>query len=316
MKTELGGLRLSAAAALTVGIVGVSFALLSNSQAILLDGLFNLCYFATTLVTFKVLRMVHRPDDDQYPFGYGYFESLVNAGKGLLILGISVIALFDSLAALLTGGRAIAVGLAVGYAMFATFTCTLTALSLHFARKRIDSPLLQADCENWVVNSIISAAVLLTFCLVPLIEALEWDMAVPYVDPVLVGFVVLVCIGVPIRMAGRAFTELLNKTPPDSVAKPVTHAIEKALAGLPTERIYTRMVRPGRTLYVIVHVVLNKRFPLEGLEQLDRIRHDVDAAVRNVHAHTVVDVLFTAHERWAAPIAPSNGAYRTNDMAP
>jgi predicted Co/Zn/Cd cation transporter (cation efflux family) len=75
MRLEKHALVLSTAAALVVGAMGIAFALMTNSRAILLDGLFNVSYFAIALLTLKVAQIIARPDDAQFPFGYGYFES-------------------------------------------------------------------------------------------------------------------------------------------------------------------------------------------------------------------------------------------------
>ncbi|MCC5812400.1 MAG: cation diffusion facilitator family transporter [Ectothiorhodospiraceae bacterium] len=303
MKAENRALLMSAAVALLMGIAGVVFAVLTNSGAILLDGLFNLTYFAVAVVTIRVARLATRPDSPEFPFGHAYFESLVNAGKGLLIFGISAVALVDSLVALFTGGRAVEAGLAILYAGFATTVCSFTAWWLRRQQKLAGSPLVDADVENWLLNSIISATVFLAFCMVPLAQWLGWNVIAAYIDPLLVACVVLIFLGVPIRLASRAIMELLNRTPPAGIADPVRLAIEQALVTQPVSRLYVRMVRPGRTLYVIIHVVLPADFPVERLATLDALRLRLDQAVRQVHPQVVVDALFTADERWAAPKA-------------
>ena len=45
------------------------------------------------LFTLRVARLLARPDDERYPFGYLFFEPLINTVKGLLILGVSAFAL-------------------------------------------------------------------------------------------------------------------------------------------------------------------------------------------------------------------------------
>ena len=140
MKTERGALLLSAAGALLVGCVGIVMWRVTGSDAILLDGLFNIIFFLTALFTVKVSRLVFQPDDEAYPFGYAYFEPLVNGLKGALILGVALLALFGSLAALATGGREIAAGAAIGYGVFATIVCGLLAFVLRRASARLSSP--------------------------------------------------------------------------------------------------------------------------------------------------------------------------------
>jgi predicted Co/Zn/Cd cation transporter (cation efflux family) len=52
----------SASGNLIIGVVGIIFAVISSSQVIMLDGLFNFTYFVTGLFTLKVARMVFTSD--------------------------------------------------------------------------------------------------------------------------------------------------------------------------------------------------------------------------------------------------------------
>lgn len=287
--------------ALLIGCAGITATLASNSQAILLDGLFNLIYFSVALVTIKVSKLASRPDSESYPFGYSYFESLVNLCKGLLILGVSIFALVDAIAALLTGGREIAAGFAVIYALFATIACSLTAWMMHRSQRYTPSPLVAADKLNWIVNSVISSAVLTAFCMVVVFERLNWNSVVAYVDSVLVIAVVLLCLGVPVRMASQALRELLNKTPEEAIAVPVREAITRALAGVDSREIRVRMVRPGRLLYVMVHIVLPEEDSNAVLTAQDALRARIDDEIRRCYSPVVCDVVFTANTHWAAP---------------
>jgi len=95
---------LSAFGNVLVGCVGIAVAVISSSQAILLDGVFNLTYFATGLFTVKVASLVARGDDERFPHGYAFFEPLINGVKGMLVLGVSIMALLGAVQALCSGG--------------------------------------------------------------------------------------------------------------------------------------------------------------------------------------------------------------------
>lgn len=301
MKTETAALVLSAIAALGLGIVGLTAAFLSNSQAILLDGLFNIAFFVTALLTLRVVQLLKRPDDARYPFGYLYFEPLINTVKGLLILGVSLFALIDALISLATGGRALVLGPALVYAAVATIACGIVMLVLRRAGPGLASPLVDADIGNWTVNTVISAGVFVAFVLAFVFERLALTTAARYVDPVLVGLVVLVSLGVPIRMAGRGLMALLNRSAPETVTTSIESLVKDALAALPTRAIYLRVVQPGRTTYVTVHVLLDEAGADLDLRTADRLRVAVVGALARKHAPIIVDIVFTTIEEYAAP---------------
>ena len=299
---EQRGLKISTAGNLIIGLVGIIVAELSHSQAIMLDGVFNLIYFATGLFTLRVARLVIGGDDERFPVGYGFFESLVNGIKGLMVLGISVMALIGALEALFSGGRAIALGYATAYGVFATAACWTLALVTHRAAKRTGSPLLNADAENWLVNGAISSAVLLAFISVFVIQQTRYSHWTPYIDPLLVLTVVMISISVPIRMAWKALMELLNRAPSPAVVESVEAAVTESLKELPVVESFVRVLQPGRTRMVSVHLVLPRDYPVSGLPELDAIRAEVQTALEQLHKPTIVDVLFTADRIWGAPV--------------
>jgi predicted Co/Zn/Cd cation transporter (cation efflux family) len=278
----------------------VLFSVLTDSQAILLDGLFNLTYFATALFTIKVASLLGRGESEEFPMGYVFFEPLVNGFKGLLILGASALALVGALEALFEGGRAISAGLATVYGVFATVACWSIALITRRSGIQSGSPLVKTDATSWTVNAAISSAVLLTFISIFVIRGTALEPLTPYVDPVLVFVVVAISLGIPIRMAWQALMEFLNRTPSAELVSEMRQAIGDSLAELPVQRLVIRVVQPGRTRMVLAHVVLPEEFAFTSLSEADRLRERADAALKDRHGTTILDLVFTTDPKWCA----------------
>ena len=77
-KTEQTALKWSAYRQSFMGILGIVFALLTRSEAILLDGFFSFIGFVMGLLTLRVARLVLQPDDEKFQFGYAFFEPFFN----------------------------------------------------------------------------------------------------------------------------------------------------------------------------------------------------------------------------------------------
>lgn len=95
-KIEQFALKLSIVGTLFMAILGFSFAYLSRSEAVMLDGVFSLVAFTMSLLTLYVSRLVIKPDDDLFHFGYARFEPLLNVCKSLIIFVICVAALMQA----------------------------------------------------------------------------------------------------------------------------------------------------------------------------------------------------------------------------
>lgn len=299
---EWRGLFASTLASCLIGCVGIGFAILSGSQAIMLDGLFNLAFFVTSLITLKVASLMRRGDTIHFPFGYAFFEPLVNGFKGVLILGVSLMALADALDSLFTGGRMISPGLATVYGIFATTACTMVAYITYRTAKKSGSPLLQTDASNWIVNTAISSAVLLTFLSIFLIRGSALEHLIPYIDPALIVVLVVVSIFIPVRIAWKALMELLNRTPSSDLQDKVEATIQKAVEDLPVQQLTVRVIQPGRSRMIAGHIVLSPEFALQSLEKLGKVKLKAYQMLQADYSNTTLDLIFTSDSRWGAPL--------------
>jgi cation diffusion facilitator family transporter len=276
-------------------------AVLTGSGAILLDAAFNLCFFATALFTLRIARLLRRPDDRAYPFGYLQFEPLIGLVKGLLIIGVGILALADSARAILGGGTEVSAGLALAYAAYSTLHCALVAWLLRRANRRTPSPLIAGDIDNWMVNLAISLGMLVAFCLALLLQRAGMEAAARYVDPALVSLVVLLTVGVPLRMSGSAVLALLQRSPDVAVVSDIERRAGQGLGELRPDRLVVRVVKPGRTTYALIHVQVGERDLAMDVAGSDQLRRAIVGAVAAAHAPAIVDVVFTGIPEFVAP---------------
>ncbi|MGI9571309.1 MAG: cation diffusion facilitator family transporter, partial [Desulfobulbia bacterium] len=96
--------------------------------------------------------------------------------------------------------------------------------------------------------------------------------------------------------------ELLNRAPSAEVVKSVEEVVSESLGDLPVVESFVRVLQPGRTRMVSVHVVLPAEYPVSSIGELDEIRTGILGALQKLHGSTFVDVLFTADRRWGAPL--------------
>jgi cation diffusion facilitator family transporter len=300
-KAEEKTLFYSAIACIATALVAALAAYFSGSQAILLDGLFNLTYFLASLFTLRVSRLVMKGDDEHYPAGYSFFEPLVNGMKGLLILGVSIMAMLGAIEALFAGGRHIDPGMAVVYAAIATGVGVIMTLVSRSGFKKSQSPLVKADADGWIVNAAVSSSVLMAFGSIFLIQDSEYAYLSPYIDPALVLVVVLISISVPIRMAWQAIQGLLNRAPSAEIVSSVRTRIEDSLGDFPVQELFVRVLQPGRIQAISIHVVLDKNYELESLKTLDEQRRKTLESLKQQHPMIVMDMLFTHEREWGAP---------------
>ena len=290
---ERRALILSAFGALVMAILGFSFALLTRSEALMLDGLFSLLGFVMTLGAIRISRLVYEPGTMQFQFGFAGFEPLFNLVKGLVIIFISLLAAYSSIVAIQAGGREIEIGWALVYAAIVTVGSILVFSLLTRAARKTGSPLLQVDAKNWMIDGAITAAVLVGFLVIYFLRDTQWSWIVPYADPLVVLVLVVISLPVPFIIIKSSVKDLLMGAPDIKLQESLRKHMLPAL----NEEGYitggTRLAKTGRMVYLYVFSLLDESQADPGVAKQDAIRRKLTSELSTVYADIEVDIFFT-----------------------
>lgn len=291
---EQRALRRSVWGNLFFAALGFGFAASSESEAILLDGFFSLVAFGMSLLTIRVAKLVQSPADDWFHFGFSSFEPMLNTVKGFLLLGVCGFSLFSAVNALLHGGRPLNPGWALVYAIVASIGAGLLAVMQHRAAKATGSPLLAVDVKNWQIDAGLSVGVGVAFLAAFLLRDSQWAHLLPFVDPALVTLLVLIMIWDPIKIVAEGVGELLAIAPEKSVQDQVHEEFARLVSDYPVDHFNLRMLKSGRTYYLLAHVVVEPDTPIASVAELDSMRAEITSGLRELHPPWEVDVVFVA----------------------
>ncbi len=298
MDKERRALTMSVVGALFMAALGFGFFLLTDSEAVLLDGFFSLVGFVMGLLTLRVARLVTEPGDEHFQFGYMAFEPMLNTVKGFIILAVCGFACASAVGAVLVGGRHINAGWGVAYAAIATVGCFAIALFQLRTAKVTGSQLVAVDARTWLVDGFMSLVVAAAFGVAYALTGTRFEHLVPYVDPGLVIALTILMLPVPIRIVMGGVGELLMVAPERSVRREVRSRVEGALDAAEMPDRVIRMVRIGREFWVLVHVLVDAERAIGTVAALDEVRARIRAAVSEVEPRMVVDVMFTGNREW------------------
>jgi cation diffusion facilitator family transporter len=296
---ERRGLWLSIIGALGMAALGIGFAILTSSDAVLLDGLFSLIGFAIGLVTLQVAKMVRRPDDATYHFGYAAYEPVLNLSKGLLMAFVSIFALVTAVQVAMAGGRSIEIGWAVVYAAAAAVGCFAIAVSQRRLARKTGSPLLDVDYRNWFIDALLSVAVGVAFVVALLLRDTRYADLLLYVDPAVVVILVGLSLPIPVKIIRENWNQLLGRAPDATLQRRAREAVLKAFGGGKACDPRIRMQQIGRFTYVQIYVLCADDTAAD-VERMDACRRSVHDALAGEFDNLALDVVFTREPRWVA----------------
>lgn len=295
---ERSALRASAYGAFLMAVIGLAFAWLTGSEAILLDGVFSGISFMMAILTLRVAHLVAQPDDEHFHYGYAHFAPLLNVIKSLLMIVLCGFALAAAVSSLLGGGRPLQVGSAVIYGILSTLGCLGFALYLRRAAARTGSVLVALDAKAWIVDTLMSGAVLVSFCAGYFIARSPYAGYVDYLDPALVTVLCLLALPIPLRVLVQNGREVLLFAPDRALQDQVDELFRTAAAGLGIEAYRIRMLKMGNTLNILVHA----RLPHESavaVHELDAVRSRFGESLEVLRMRGVADVVFVGDMAFA-----------------
>lgn len=295
---EIRAFRISALGFLIISVLGIVFAILAKSQAILLDGVYALVSVLMTVLAAQVARLVEKPSSKAFHFGYAHFEPLLNLIRGLLIFGICAYALVSTIEVLVRGGREIHAEIAIFYtALSAIWSVGIFWYQRQLARK-LGSPILAVDARTWLVDGVLYVGETGAFIVYLLLQPTALAPWLRYADPIFVLIVVGFLMKVPIMTIREGVREVLLRAPQPEVQSEVRRRMAAAMEGVPIRTIHARMVEVGRFFFILVHIVVDEGFGARPVAELDQIRRQVEQSLQGVHPRVVLDVVFTADNHW------------------
>ncbi|KUJ73033.1 cation diffusion facilitator family transporter [Thiomicrospira sp. WB1] len=311
LKLEKTGIKLVMIGDALMAILGFVFFYATYSHAILMDAVYPFIDLVAALLTLRVVslfaRQTRQPDSSHHLMGYAVFEPVLNFIKGILILGVILVAFYMSVKALFTGGRMIDAHTAVFYSVLASLINFGLAWYLHRLNRHAQSSLIDVDLKGWLIGGWLSIAVGLSFALAIWLEQLGWYSWLPYTDPVVVVILILVILPMPLKILKDNGLQIVRRSGNSEKGRLLKQRIVSALSGLADQAgqpvtpqdVKMRYLQMGRMVYVQAYVLLPAQTDVT-LSQQDAARARVYQALARELDYFSLDVVFTQQSEWLA----------------
>lgn len=284
-----------------MAVLGLTFFHLTNSQAILMDAVYPLIDLVAALLTLRVVALLTQQATQSQPFGYAIFEPLLNFIKGILILLVILIGFYAALEALLSGGNHIEAEIAVFYSVIATLVGLVFSYGLSRLNRQAQSSLIDVDVQGWVVGSILSVSVGISFGVAIWLKGHGYEDWLPYTDPIVVLILILVILPMPLKVMRDSGLQILRRGAGAEQVKQVEAEIlaEMSDGQIPHLALKTRSLQVGRMVYIQAYIQLEPQTPFTLLDQ-DAFRDRLYRHFKKRYDYLSLDIIYTANPVWVA----------------
>jgi cation diffusion facilitator family transporter len=299
-RIEQRTLTLSLAGVAVLAFGSLAWGLAIESDVVILNGIFSLVSLVGSVLYLVAAKLVIRPADRRFQYGYAHVEPLVNGVNALLVLVICVYAFVNGVEGLRAGGDAVDAGSVVWFgALTAVVSLAIGGYEMRIARLT-GSQLVRNDGREWLLDAAFSVVTLIGFAvLFVLPEPLRAQWA-RYADSALVMMLALLFLPVPIGVLRRSAGELLHMGSEDDAIAGRVEVEMRSIRGEHDIRSHsTHVAKIGRSHLVEVNIVVGPGFTLQTVPAQDGLRERIWAAVGKPIHEAWLTINITADPRWA-----------------
>ncbi|EHV9720158.1 cation transporter [Vibrio parahaemolyticus O1:K58] len=289
-------------------LVGVIWGILIQSGIILFDAIYSGVSILLSMMTMYALVIISRDnsvDAEQYRksnfhMGRTAVEPLVNMIKSLVIISICLYGFVSAVLAIHQGGvESENTFSGIYYGLITASICTCSWFYLKFFSKQ-HNDLVQAECEQWMVDAIFSLLVVVSFVISQIMTKTELLQNIAgYVDPISVIVATTYFIKVPVKRLIKSIRELLVMAPEKSIQQEIDHVLQPFLSLYSFDEHISRTTKTGRQLFVDITFVIGEPNRKFEIQQLDEIRSQIEANLKPLCSNIWLTVSFTHDRYWA-----------------
>jgi len=280
--------------AIIASITGV----LTSSQVILFDGIFNLVGVALTYFSISAMKFIKKQDTHNFPFGKETFEPFVAIIQYGIILYICISNIFTAIQVIMYGGNEVSIASGIMYGSFAAIFNIAVYMYLKLLTKNTSTTIAEVEVAQWKFSVLISAGILLGFSLSWVLSMTDFIVYIPYVDPVMTIFITAIFCRLPIIAIKDCMRELLQASPPEEVTNLINQKIEQVDQNYDFSDKILRLGKAGNKIIIEIDYVIEKTSKLDSISEQDQLRDHLTQSFIQLPYEKWVNINFTNNIKW------------------
>lgn len=282
-----------------VAVSGTVMGVVTGSSAVLLDGIVSFMAVIIKIMMIMTSKLISRETSKRFQYGYWQFEPLVLMVEGFFTLLFVLYAFMTGVTDLLGSGHTVEAGPIVVYAAFFTVVDSTYYFYVRQLNKRLKSNLVKFDNISWSIDAVLAAGILISFAFAWGLEQTEWASYARYVDSI-------VLIALSVQMMPSAIKILVPSTKqiiglaPTTLHEQIQAIMDDFMARYHFKDYVTSVQTYGKTKFIEIDILLPKNYEAQRVEDMDKIRDEIDQAIGGRADEKWVTITFTTTKRWMA----------------
>ena len=293
---------------LTLSLYGVIFiafgslfyGLYIQSDVVILNGIFSMFSLMGSWLNLTAARLVARPADKRFQYGYWHVEPMVHCVNALMMCIICLYAFVNGIEGLRQGGAPVDNIRVIAFSVVTAIFCGGVGFYERFMARQTGSQLLENDSREWLMDFGFSMITLVGFGILFFLPEGLGSRWAYYADSAMVSIMALILLPFPLRVLRNNLREVLRIThSKESMVGRVEEVLRVIKQEHPIISYSHHILKVGRTYFVEVNILVGENFPLRSIVEHDILRDRIWKACDKPLDEIWLSVCFTADPRWA-----------------
>lgn len=258
-----------------LSILKIVAGLVSGSLAVVADGVDSSTDIITSVITLITARILTRPPDSKYPYGYGKADTIATKALSFVIFFAGGQLLISTIRKFLQGSQVDPPGiLAVIVTVISIAGKLFLSLHQHHAGKKTGSTMLMANAKNMQNDVLISFSVLLGLVFV-------FVFHLPILDTITAFFVSIWVLRVAYKIFIETSQELMDGTRDSAIYEKIFEIIDSVEGAHHPHRVRARNI--GHKIMIAIDLEVDGELTLrEAHEIAHRVEDTLKSKIDNV----------------------------------
>lgn len=274
MKSEKQMMSLPVYAGLFFSAVEIMMALYANSQAILMDSIYDFAEAVVLGLVVFLIPLFYKPVSERKPFGYAQVESLVILGKGILLIAVTVGLIFANIQMIIHGGNDIDQKLIGNFEFILAIICAIVLMMLLYMNRKQHSLLVDAEIIGWKIDVFSSIGVGIAFLIGSFLEHTQYAWLSPYTDQIIAIIIAIIMLPQPIQMIRESIKNIVLFAPEDEIVAEIKDCATDIFDDYAYDITFYDIIQTGRKLWVEIYV--KSRSNMLNVAQLKHMKTKVE----------------------------------------
>ncbi len=288
MNHEQRLLHLTVAAGILFSVIEVMMAIYTNSQAVLMDSIYDGAEAVVLALMVFLVPLLYRPYSERKPYGYAQLESFFLLGKGGFLAAVTIGLIVGNIQMIVNGGNHVNQGLIGWFELFLAGLSAVILITLLIMNRRVDSPLIQAELLGWKIDVCSSIGVAAAFLCASFLSDTPFAWLSPYVDQIIAIVIAMIMLPQPWRMMKDAFRSLNLFAPEEAVTQRIRKLADHEFERYSYEPTFYNIIQTGRKLWVEIYIRNDTN--MINVAQLAAIQKQLSSSLQDIYDDVYVEI--------------------------